>query len=224
MGTPAWNGTTTLMSTVMGVAAWSFAGDPTEGFTSDLAWAWSLPFERYAYYPGGTRPGGGGQAESVMRTSPLFDPVHGLFYSQLYLGELYTVDAARGETVREWIQPGGKYTRGDEGQSPVLADGLVLCHRNKSLETSLWQSGREIRPVGTGKLVSRWTEDVSERKLSWPEYRERWVERGYAWIWATGRNWCDPFLVGDKVYIRTGEAMYCIEDGAALEADQQSVK
>jgi outer membrane protein assembly factor BamB len=209
MGTPAWDDHTALMSTVMGVAAWSFGGDRAAGFRSELAWTWSLPFERYAYHPGGTRLGGG-QAESVMRTSPLLDPVYGLFYAQLYMGELYAASAASGETVREWIQPGGKYTRGDEGQSPVLANGLVITHRNKSLETFFWQSGRNIRPVGTGKLVSRWTEDVRERKLSWADYKARWIDRGYAWTWATGRNWCDPFLVGDKIYIRTDEAMYCI--------------
>jgi hypothetical protein len=148
-----------------------------------------------------------------MRTGALLDAEENLLYTQCYAGELYVVDAATGETALEWQQPFNWMDRSDEGQSPSLAGNVLVTHRN-SLRTYLWQPGRRARPVGKGLLECEWTRDIIERRLTWQEYKHKWFDRGYFWLWRTSRNWCEPFFQGNRIYIRTDDAMYCICDGA----------
>ena len=209
MGTPAWNGRTAFMTHVMGIAAWTFGTTKEGRVAATSPWVWNLPFARYDFGPWSTHPLPSGQAESTSRTAPEFDPARNLLYFQCHGGELYVIDAATGETVREWTQPWTLTERGDEGQTPLLAGGLLYTHRN-TLKTYVWQPGRNLYPVGTGLLESEWTRDVLERKLSWPEYKAKWFDRGYVWLWQTSRNWCEPLSAGNSLFLRTDEALYCI--------------
>lgn len=209
MGTPAVSGETLFMTHVMGVAAWTLAPAGGDAVSARSPWVWNLPFSRYAFGPWSTQILPSGHAESTSRTSPLYDPATGLLHVQCHGGEFYTFDAKTGKTVREWTMPGGADDRGDEGQSPALAGDLIFTHRN-TLRTYVWAGGPDVRPVGTGLLVSEWTRDILERRLTWAEYKAKWFDRGYALLWQTTRNWCEPFIADGRLYLRTDEALYCI--------------
>lgn len=210
MGTPAVVGRDTLLMThVMGVAAWTLAPAGSDAVTARSPWAWNLPFSRYEFGTWSTMLLPSGQAESTSRTSPLFDDATGLAHVQCHGGEFYTFDATNGQTVREWPMPGDNDDRGDEGQSPALVGNLIFTHRN-TLKTYVWSAGRNVRPVGTGLLVSEWTRDIVERRLVWSEYKTKWLDRGYAQLWQTTRNWCEPFIADGRLYLRTDEALYCV--------------
>ena len=209
-GTPAINGDIAYFGFPNGVRAMKFKFASEDKVVTEQQWVYELSDKRFT------------GKESVLWStshettvffdeSPLFDPATGRIWFGVHkTGEIEILDAATGKALQEgttnyWLS---------EGRGCAVAGNLIFAHRGHGA-TQVYASEGSLAPLADNAVLAPAVRDSRERKMTWAEWKAKWFDHGWTHIgFAGGSTSGELFFHGDCVYMRTDEALICLQDGA----------
>lgn len=168
-------------------------------------------------------PARGLSAETLVETSPLFDPERERLYLSVHLRGLWAMDATDGTILAHMGVPNA-YNGGppfahasNELVNPLLVGGKHVFSCRESGGTSLYDANDIKNLVSENQILPDIRRDLMQRKKPWSEIKGRTIDRYFytAMMWVGGnddhRTPSDLFVHGDKVFIRSIDGIYCVQ-------------
>ena len=207
-GTPAINGDIAYFGITNGLRAMKFRFAAPDQVVAEQQWFYEILQQRQLH------PlflSAGHESTVFMDESPLYDPAtNRIWFGVHKTGEIEILDAATGKAVQEgtttyWLS---------EGRGCAVAGNLVFAHRGHGA-TQVYAREGSLAPLADNAVLAPALRDSRERKMPWAEWKAKWFDHGWTHIeYAGGSTSGELFFHGDCVYMRTDEALVCLQDGA----------
>lgn len=167
------------------------------------------------------QPPRGMSAETLIETSPLYDPERNHLYLSVHLRGLWVMDAASGKVFAD-AQPPNPYQGGpsfchtsNQLVNPLLVGGKYLFSCRESGGTSVYDAGDIRNVLSENQILPDIRRDMTLREKQWSEIKPRTIGRYIytSMMWVGGnddhRTPSDLFVQGENVFIRTIDGILC---------------